>query len=239
MLSLRAGARGRRTGLDAALTDRLRDKPYSAPMSNLDSRRWAGVAGIVFALSLASGFILLDLPGHDDNEQLVADFYASGAGRARVVAASYLIGAAALAFVGFVWLLSRGAEGRFTAASLFALGAAVLLAAGGATQGPTYALSIDAFDEPLAVVTRFQVHQAYGMILHGYLFAGVAVVLLCRLGSIPRALTIVGYVVGVLCAVAILFLPLFLLPAWALATGIALLVRPGHRRSPLSAGGTS
>ncbi|MGI8926580.1 MAG: hypothetical protein ACR2HN_08040 [Tepidiformaceae bacterium] len=209
-------------------------------MGNIGSRRWVGVAGIVFALCLVSGFILLDLPGHDDGDQLVADFYASGAGRARVIAANYLIGAAALAFVGFVGLLSRGPEGRFTSASLFALGAAVLLAAGGATQGPTYALSIDAFDEPLAVVTRFQVHQAYGMILHGYLFAGVAVVLLCRLGSIPRGLTIIGYVVGVLCAATILFLPLFLLPAWVFATGIALLIRPGQGHSTtLGTGGTS
>ena len=221
-----------------AQKDRLRDKPYSSAMDNIGSRRWAGVAGIVFALSLVSGFILLDLPGHDDNEQLVADFYASGAGQARVAAANYLIGVAALAFVGFVVLLSHSVDGRFSSASLFALGAAVLLAAGAATQGPTYALSIQAFDEPLATITRFQVHQAYGMILHGYLFAGVAVVLLCRLGSIPRGLTIVGYVVGVLCAATILFFPLFLLPAWVFATGIALLVRPGHGRGTLSEGVT-
>lgn len=192
--------------------------------------RWGGASGVLFGTSLIAAQLLLDLPQHDDVDQLVNDFYASGSGRLRVVLAAYLMVTAGLSFVGFVWLAARQekpelSESR-TLATLLAVAAAVLFAAAGASQGPTYALSVEAFDEPLATLNRFDVHQAYGLLLAAYCFAGVAIIVLCRYAlDLPRGIARIGYAAGALGFAAILFFPLFLVPLWAIGAGGWMLVR--------------
>lgn len=203
--------------------------------STVGTERWAGLYGVLFGAALIAAFALLDLPNHDDGDQVVNDFYANRSGRLRVALAAYLLVAAGLAFVGFVWLAARQASSELAesrvAATLLAVAAAVLLAAAGASQGPTYGLSVDAFDEPLTALNRFDVHEAYGLVLVGYCFAGVAVILLCRVAhALPRPLVLAGYIVGVLSFATIFFLPLFLLPLWAVVAGGWLIVRGS--RSP-------
>jgi hypothetical protein len=194
---------------------------------DVTSARWAGSLGVIFAVALTACLFVLDLPGHDDGDQRVNDFYADGSGRLRVAVGAYLAIASGLAFLGFVWLASRRQPGdSATAATVIALGAAVFFAAAGTSQGPTYALSVGAFDEPLAPLTRFDVHQAYGHLLAAYAFAGVSLLVLCRaMGSWPRVVTWSGYAAGLLSLAAILFLPLVALPLWATATGIWLMSR--------------
>jgi hypothetical protein len=131
--------------------------------------------------------------------------------------------------VGFVWSASPRQPGETggarTVATLLAVGAAVLLAAAGTSQGPTYALSVDAFDEPLGPLNRFDVHQSYGNLLAAYVFAGAAVAVTCRAARAwPRAIVWSGYAAAALSLAAILFLPLIALPLWAAATGLWLAV---------------
>jgi hypothetical protein len=172
----------------------------------------------------------LDLPGHDDGDQRAQKFYADTAGRLRVLLAAYLLTAAGLAFVGFTWLAARRSahelnEARVIA-TMLATAAGLLFAAAGASQGPTYAASVDAFDEPLSPITRFDVHEAYGLMLAAYCFAGAALAVLCRTTeALPRPFVVAGYLVAVLSFAAIFYMPLVLLPLWAIAAGAWLLAR--------------
>lgn len=199
--------------------------------------RWSGAGGVLFGMSLIAAQLLLDLPQHDDVDQLVNDFYASGSGQLRVILAAYLMVAAGLGFVGFVWLAAGEANPELadsrTLATLLAVAAAVLFAAAGASQGPTYALSVAAFDESLTTLNRFDVHQAYGLVLGAYCFGGVAIILMCRyVRGLPRAMARIGYAAGAVGFAAILFFPLFLLPLWAIVAGGWMLLRGSRTDAP-------
>jgi hypothetical protein len=57
---------------------------------HVSGERWAGWFGVVFAVALVASQFVLDLPGHDDLDQRVNDFYAEGSGRIRVIIGAYL-----------------------------------------------------------------------------------------------------------------------------------------------------
>lgn len=175
---------------------------------------------------------MLDLPGHDDLDDSLNSFYSEGGNRARVMVAAYFLGGAGVSLLWLAYHLRRRlqeAEGDadglsdlgFASAEVFV----ILLFALGATQGPTYAASIDFYGEPETQLTRIFPHQGYGMLAYGFLAAAVwvacASAIIRKTGVFPIGLSRAGFVVTALLLPALLFVPIFLsvlaLIAWMLA----------------------
>lgn len=199
------------------------------------SLRVPGFAGVMFAVLFTAALLILDDPGHDDSEEILNEFYGKSGNRFRVLVGSYFLAGSGLAFLAFVVsVLSRLPAVR-TELRLFALCGATLfaglLAAAAAAHVPTYALTIDAFDEPESELTRAMIpHLAYGFVVFGLLAAGLSVACLCRLGlegrHIPSWLGYTGYVTAGLVLFGVFFMPAAALPLWTLAAGVTLLLRP-------------
>lgn len=199
----------------------------------MSAARWGAIFGVLFVAGLLAGFVAFDLPGHDDGDDRVTAFYADGGNRARVMLGAACFGVAGLSFLGFAACLaavttSRDRDGHL--ASLILAGATafmVLLFAAAAAQVPTYALSIDAFDEPESQLTRATIpHIGWSLMLFAFLAAGLvcacASQAILRSGTLPRWLAYTGFATAALMVVAIFFMPIFALPLWTLAAAVAL-----------------
>ncbi len=174
----------------------------------------------------------MTLGGHDDLDDALNSFYADAGNRTRVIAGAYLLGAAGLSFLWFAYYLRSRlqiAEGEEGGLSGLAFGSGVvfvvLLFALGASQGPTYAASIDFYDEPQTKLSRIMPHQGYAMLAYGFLAATLCVattsLTIRATGAFPRWLAWVGFVAAVLLLPGLLFVPIFMsaiaLLAWVLA----------------------
>lgn len=201
------------------------------------SGRLAAASGLTFVVLFILGLFVLDLAGHDDQDGSLNSFYSESGNRARVIGGAYLLGAAGLSFLWLAYHLKgrlREAERESNGFSDlgFAGGVAfvVLLFAVGATQGPTYAASIDFYDEPETGLTRIVPHHGYGMLAYGCLAAAVWVAstsaVIRNTRVLPAWLSTAGFVVAVLLLPALLFVPIFLsataLVAWVLAISVVL-----------------
>ena len=101
-------------------------------------QRWAPLSGIVFAVLIVAGIILLGTPFADELEEWATHYDDSGT-RVRAVISGLLIALSGLAFLVFTWRAAAvvragggNAEGA-SLASLSGLGAGVLMVIGGAT----------------------------------------------------------------------------------------------------------
>ena len=202
------------------------------------SRRFAAVAGIAFVVMFIAGILVLDAPGHDDSDASLNAFYSQSSNRLRVVIAGYLWAGAGLAFLWFLGhLRSRlsAAEGDHLELSAVMFGSGVvfvgMLFAAAAAQDPTYAFSIDAFDEPQTQLSRAVIpHIGYGMLLYGMLAAGLttstASVAILQTGVLPAWMAWVGFLASLALLFSLLFIPMFALTIWVLAMSIVLLREP-------------
>lgn len=202
------------------------------------SRRIAVVAGIAFVTMFVAGMIILDAPGHDDSDDLLNDFYSQSSNRLRVIIAGYLWAAAGLAFLWFLEHLryrlgAREGGQRELSAVMFGSGAVFvgMLFAAAAAQNPTYAISIDVFDEPQTELSRAVIpHIGYGMLLYGMLAAGLTTgttsVAILQTGVFPVWMAWVGFLVSLALLFSLLFIPMFALTLWVLAMSIVLLRQP-------------
>ena len=201
------------------------------------SSRLAATSGVAFVVLFIVAVFMLDLAGHDDLDEAVNSFYAEAGNRARVIVGAYMLAGAGLSFLWLTYHVryrlhaAEGESGRlsdlgFASAVMFV----ILMFALGATQGPTYAASIDFYDEPETRLTRIVPHQGYGMLAYGFLAAAVWVastsVIIRTTGIFPVWLSRVGFVVAVLLLPGLLFVPIFLsaiaLIVWVLAVSFVL-----------------
>ncbi len=204
---------------------------------NPRSGRLAALSGVAFVVLFVTGMAMFDLPGHDDLDQALNSFYADAGNRTRVIVGAYLLGGAGLLFLWFAYYLrGRLQIAEREAGGLSGLGFAsavvfvMLLFSVGATQGPTYAASINFYDEPQAELSRIIPHQAYGALAYGFLAAALCVattsLTIRATGVFPRWLAWVGFVAAVLLLPGLLFVPIFMsaiaLLAWVLAVSFAL-----------------
>jgi hypothetical protein len=204
---------------------------------DLTSSRLAAASGVAFVVLFVVAVFMLDIAGHDDLDAALNSFYEDSANRARVIAGAYVLAGAGLSFLWLSYHIRnrmRAAEGDSNGlADLGFAGAVVfvtLLFAFGAMQGPTYAASIDFYDEPETRLTRIVPHQGYGMLAYGFLASAVWVATTSAIirssGVLPLWLSRAGFVVAVLMLPSILFVPIFLsaaaLAAWVLAISVAL-----------------
>lgn len=199
----------------------------------MTSQRLGGICALLFCVLFVTGAALLDLPGHDDDDSRLNAFYGDSANRLRVVLGSYALALAGMSFLGLGAVLSVRAErsgAPAVVARLMLLACAVsvvLLVASGAAQVPTYALSIDAFDEPESALTRATIpHIGYSLLIFSTLAAAVFIAATSAAARatamLPGWVAWVGFIAGGLLLFGIFFMPIVALPVWVLAVGVSL-----------------
>jgi hypothetical protein len=216
------------------------DKPPSAAMS-----KWAGAAGIAFAVLFFVGFGAGNTPKYDaSNQAWVSWFHDSGHRASQIIGAFSTVAASLLLTVFFVVLLRRAvaAGGSRTAAliagvagtvmtGVFAVSAVIRTAiSGGVTFAPSH------FPVPSADVARTLDNLSVALVLvAGGLAGAVFVAALARTLRntfvVPGWLVNAGYVVAVLLVGSFEFFPFMLLLLWVLVVGVAMLAGRPTRKS--------
>jgi hypothetical protein len=208
------------------------DEPPSVAMS-----KWAGAAGIAFAVLFFFGFGAGNTPKYDaSNQAWVSWFHDSGHRASQIIGAFSTVVAALLLTVFFVVLLRRAvAAGGSRVAALiaavagtvmtgvFAVSAVIRTAiSGGVTFAPNH------FPVPSADVARTLDNLSVALVLvAGGLAGAVFVAALARAlrntSVVPRWLVRAGYVVAVLLVGSFEFFPFVALLLWVLVVGVAML----------------
>jgi len=198
--------------------------------------------GVLFVVLVVAGLLLLDTPGHDDSDLAVNEFYRDASNRIRVVVAAYLLAGAALSYVLFsvhLWGRLKLAEGEPAILATFMLCSSVVFAAAlfltGTSQGPTYALYVDTFDEPLSEINRVLIpHQGYAALIFGLLASSASIasasLVILKTRVLASWLAWLGFVAAFMLLFGILFMPMVALPIWVLAASYTL-VRAGREPS--------
>ncbi|MEX0781416.1 MAG: hypothetical protein WD557_02120 [Dehalococcoidia bacterium] len=203
----------------------------------MTSERFGGVCAVLVGALFIAGLAFLDLPGHDDGEARLNEFYGDSGNRVRVLLGAFSWALAGIALLGLGAVLTSraergGASAVLTRLMLMACAvSAVLLMGAGAAQVPTYALSIDAFDEPESELTRATIpHIGYSLLLFSMLGAAafIASVAAAIRGTamLPAWTGWLGFSAAGLLVLSIIFMPMFALPVWAVAMGVVLLRAP-------------
>ncbi|MEX0782988.1 MAG: DUF4386 family protein [Dehalococcoidia bacterium] len=204
--------------------------------------RWAGIAGILFAILFTFGFLTAgDAPtGEENSDAEVNEYYEDSGNRQMLVTVAYLLSISALALVVFSRLgpysLLRDSSESLTR-HLGALGmtGAVLAAAAiflGGIAFATVAAGVEFQDDAADPgVARFLNHFGYGAVLIWGGLAGAFSVASFAWGAL-RSATMPAWLgwLGLLCAVillaAVVFIPMIALPLWVLVAGIWFLAKP-------------
>lgn len=203
--------------------------------------RWAGIAGIGFAVSFVVGFMTPVAPSYDESDQAWVSWFQDSGHRGTQIAGMFIMAAASLLLVVFfVPVLRRAvASGGSAAASALAGVAGTMLAVVVAVEavlrsGVSAAVQFapNNFPVPGADVLRTLDNLSVGLLLLAGGFAAALFVAstahaLRGTAIVPGWLTTAGYVVAVLLLFGVAFLPLLLLPLWVLVVGIVVAVRPG------------
>ncbi|MGI5447082.1 hypothetical protein ACQEVM_15145 [Streptomyces sp. CA-243310] len=203
--------------------------PGKSPAQSLSTPRAAGVAGIVFALLLATAIVLArtGLPAGADGD----DIAVTSGQRSAITAAVELVPFAGIAFLWFMGAVRTHAgesEDRFVATAFLGSGLVFVASLFGAAAAAGTVLEAT---EPQA----FGRHFAYTL-LTTYAMRMAAVFVFAsstmgrRLGVFPRPLTLFGYVVGLVLLVFGSTLPWseMVFPAWCLLVSVYIL-RAGPR----------
>ena len=198
----------------------------------MTSERFGTLCAVVAAVGFVAGLALLDLPGHDDGEERLNEFYSESGNRMRIILGAYTWALAGCGLIGLGATLTSRAErsGADLASKVMLLScgaAAVMLIAAGAAQVPTYALSISAFDEPESTLTRATIpHIGYSLLLFSMLAAAGFIAAVGAAIRAARMLPVwtawLSFVAAFLLLFSIIFMPMVLFPAWALVMAAVL-----------------
>ena len=208
--------------------------------------RLAPWAGIAFAILFVAGFFIHgETPAGDETAEWEAHWADSG-NRTQAIIGMYLMVAALFAFLWF----SRGLLRRlvssdngsqpiasiaYSASTLFVGGVLVAVVVATSIAG-----SVEFGDAPVpddADLARQFDQLAFGLLLiPGCLSAGVFIALVSELArrsqALPTWLVWAGFVVAAVQVVAVFFIPLALIPLWALVTAVVLLLRERGAAAP-------
>jgi hypothetical protein len=207
--------------------------------------KWAGAAGIGFAVLFLFGFGAGNTPKYDASDQAwVAWFHDSGHRASQIIGAYSTVAASLLLAVFFVVLLRRAvAAGGSKSAALVAGVAGTVMTAvfavsavirasisGGVTFAPNH------FPVPSADVARTLDNLSTGLtLLAGGLAGAVFVAALARTlhntSVVPQWLVRAGYVVAVILLASFEFIPFFVLLGWVLVTGVVMIAARPTRES--------
>jgi hypothetical protein len=201
------------------------------------TRSKVGWAGIAFAVLFIVGFILAaETPDSDDaSDAEWLSFYADDDNLRQIIIGGYLIILSSLAFLALAaGLLERARSTREASPVLHRVGWATgLLCAGFLMAGAVQLAGVagnNLFGGYADVTDVDVLRQNFGIafiVLPGVLcavaFIAISTYLARQAGVFGNAMTVYSYLTAALLLLAVTFLPLILLPIWALVTGIALL----------------
>lgn len=149
------------------------------------------------------------------------------------IVAGYLLVLAGLAFLPVAWaILERVSAGLSPMGGQLArwsaqLFVAMVLVAGMLFASLAAAVSFGAEEDPPADLIRFVPQIGYAILLAaGALSAGLFLALVSRAGqrsgAVPRWFWILGYIAAVAMLAGVIFLPMVLVPIWAISAGLML-----------------
>jgi len=203
--------------------------------------RWAGAAGIGFAVLLVAGNIISGAPDYDKSDQYWVSWFQDSGHRAAQIVGMFLVAASALLLIlFFVTLLRRAvaAGGNAGAAAIAGVSgtvlATVVAVSGVIRSGVSGAVAFapNSFPVPSADVLRTLDNLAFGVLAVAGGFAAALFIAsfahaVRDTAIIPNWLSIAGYVVGVVLLLSFLFFPFLLLPLWMFVAGITVAVGRG------------
>jgi hypothetical protein len=203
--------------------------------------RWAPIAGIAFVVLYVFAMFAAKTPDSSDPADTIAAYYPdSKSHRVWMIAAAYILIAAAMLFL---WFLSglrsrlRAAEGTDGTLSTLAFAAGVLfvglVSVGGlALASVPASISFAENKVPVSADTiEILMSLGYGAILvGGMLSAAVMIftisVLTLRTGVLPKWSAWVGFLAAIALLFAVIWIPQIALLIWTLCVSGAMLARP-------------
>ena len=229
---------------DVALNDLI-----SGTRDRLRAPWAAGIAGLVFAALFVIALLLLrSVPIYDEDDQAIADWFASGGDTTIVVSALYLIPFAAVMFLWFVAVIRDqigDREDQFFATAFFGSGllfVALLFVeaavAGSLVVGVRYLGQAPPGAEMVGATRSLAYVVMFGMATRAaavFMLATATVGL--RSGVFPRWFAIVGYVIGLILLFVVSFFDwvVLLIPIWVAFVSIVILTRQRRRRQRTAA----
>jgi hypothetical protein len=198
-------------------------------------RRVTMFTGIAFAVLFVLGMLFgPNTPDGNASDAEWTDWYDDGGHRAMQIVSAFLLVLAAVALVIFLALVVRQLRAarpdRDVTAQVVFGGGLVLAAAiafgGIAMAQMSAAIEIGDIPIPSADVLRTAEQLGFGLLLvAGGLFAALTVAAVSfgarGTGLLPAWLVTTGYVVAVILLFSVMFIPLILLPLWAIAVAVA------------------
>lgn len=201
----------------------------------------AALAGVVFAVTFVAGIMLA--AGNGDtkpSDEAVLKWWSDSGNQTTVLIGAYLL---AISAVAFIWLIASvrgrliaggGTRGQLDVVVLMAgtAFAAMLLAGLAALAGPAGAAKFGSTDIPRDPDILRQIPQiGFALVLVGGGWAAslcIAAVSVCILGTggFARWLGWLGLVCAFVLLFGAMFIPMIVLPIWALAASVQLWRRP-------------
>jgi hypothetical protein len=213
-----------------AVEDRLTEGSLHAG----SERRWVMITGVLFGVLFTAGMLLSgNTPDYDAEDSEWTDWFDDGGNRALQIISMFLLVLAAVSFVVFLTYLVRRLRLARAAAETpaqIAFGAGLLVAlsiaiGGVAVNQMSAAIEIGDIPIPNADVLRTAEQFGFGLILVvGGLFAALtvaAVSFAARGGDVlPKWLVTAGFVAAVILIFSVAFIPLIVLPLWAILVAV-------------------
>lgn len=208
-----------------------------SPPAGSDPARVAGWAGIGFAVAFVAGFVLVaQVPAYDAADSAWVDYVEDD--NVRTVAGTMLLTAAGLLLMAFTATMATyvgsRAGGRDDHRSAVLRGAGTVagttlvisvLIGGAMSAAVTFAPD---FEAPSGELIRSLDQLSLGLMLVGVGWSMAVAIAVCSWAGrhsrqLPGWITTAGFVVAVLLIFSPMFLPIILLPLWALVIGIVVL----------------
>ena len=208
--------------------------------------RWAPLCGPVFVLLMVLGFIISgDSPAPDDSRAKIASYLSDDSKYDKNIVGYFFVLAAMLFLVGFFAALrARLAEADDGWLSALAFGAGIasvafLVVAVSLFISPVAAAhdaGSDTLDPGIYRLTQDVGYMIWvASVVVGALVVWATSAVALRTGILPRWFAWAGVVVGVLCLVAVFFIPIFIYWLWILVAGVLLYLRPAVGGRPAEA----
>lgn len=206
------------------------------PVRTGASNRFAGIAGILFAIFFIAGMTLSapDVPDADASLEEWADWATDSGNGTLALISAYLLVLAAIALVIFsvgLYHRLRAVEpdgiAPWTVLGLNVFAAAALVGGGVAINTPTVMYLFDDAPDPTdSVPIQQMISLGYGAILVGValtMAASIAIASLALRRVTPTWFTIVGYVAAFVLLFGVVFIPMVVLPLWVLIASIMMM----------------
>ncbi len=202
------------------------------------SRAWiVPASAILFALTFLIGMMLAGMVADTADKPDAEVLKNFDDNKVAGILAGYLLVVAGLAFLPVAWTMARrvgtgmSALARNVARSCALLFVAMLLAGGIVFASMSAAVDLGGEDAPPAEWLRFIPQIGFGLVLlAGALSLAVFFLVTARAGQLSGAIAkwfwIVTYVAAVAMVFGVLFVPMILLPIWAIASAFQLQDKP-------------